>query len=93
MTTPDLPTPATGANAPGRVVIKVRKNASFLVLGDVDLVDHEGRPIPRPPRDKPGIALCRCGHSANKPFCDSAHKTCGFVDPPDPPQEQERADG
>ncbi len=24
------------------------------------------------------IALCRCGHSANKPFCDGAHKNAGF---------------
>jgi len=24
------------------------------------------------------ISLCRCGESANKPFCDSAHRGCGF---------------
>jgi len=24
------------------------------------------------------VALCRCGHSANKPFCDGAHKNYGF---------------
>lgn len=28
---------------------------------------------------KKNIALCRCGQSSNKPFCDGAHKTCGFI--------------
>ena len=69
-------------DVPAGVQIKVRKNGSLLVIGDFSLVDHEGREIPRTP-GKPNVSLCRCGHSAKKPFCDSAHKTCGFVDPPD----------
>ena len=67
---------------PSRVEIRVRKNGAYLVTGEVSLVDHEGRPI-APPAGKPNIALCRCGHSAKKPFCDGTHKTCGFVDPPE----------
>jgi CDGSH-type Zn-finger protein len=31
------------------------------------------------PAGKPAIALCRCGQSSTKPFCDGTHKTCGFV--------------
>lgn len=81
-------TPDPGAPAPpAGVVIKVRKNGSLLVMGDFSLVDHEGREIPRPV-GKPNTSLCRCGQSQKKPFCDSSHKTCGFVDPPDPPAEQ-----
>ncbi|HVT41154.1 MAG TPA: CDGSH iron-sulfur domain-containing protein [Gemmatimonadaceae bacterium] len=63
-------------------VITVRKNGSLLVTGNVRLVDHEGKPIARI-NDKPNIALCRCGQSARKPFCDGTHKNIGFVDPPE----------
>jgi len=66
------------------VVITVRKNGSLLVTGDFTLLDHEGKEIPRNP-DKPNVALCRCGLSQRKPFCDSSHKHHGFVDPPDAP--------
>lgn len=31
--------------------------------------------------DTDDVALCRCGHSANKPFCDSSHNRVGFDDP------------
>jgi CDGSH-type Zn-finger protein len=68
------------------VVITVRKNGSLGIVGKVRLQDHEGREIARI-NDKPTLALCRCGHSARKPFCDGAHKTIGFIDPPDAPTD------
>lgn len=78
MTTPTDP---SAPASPPRVEIMVRKNGSLRITGDFALVDHEGREIPRP-AGKPNVALCRCGQSLKKPFCDSAHKTCGFFDPP-----------
>jgi CDGSH-type Zn-finger protein len=59
------------------VVIRVRPNGPLLVEGPFKLVDHLGNPFPLA-SDKPAYALCRCGHSAKKPFCDGSHKTCGF---------------
>ncbi|MDE3154411.1 MAG: CDGSH iron-sulfur domain-containing protein [Acidobacteriota bacterium] len=57
--------------------IKVRENGPYLVdVGDeVTLIDWNGRqyPIARRP-----FALCRCGHSKNKPFCDGTHREVGF---------------
>lgn len=57
------------------VVITIRRHGSLKVEGNFKLIDSNGQEIPI---DKPVIALCRCGASANKPFCDGAHKTCGF---------------
>ena len=58
------------------VTIKVRQNGPYRIEGDdVTVVDWNGTPYPvaRLP-----IALCRCGASANKPFCDRSHATIGF---------------
>jgi CDGSH-type Zn-finger protein len=56
--------------------IRVRQNGSYLVEGDdVTLVDWNGAAYQIPKRP---FALCRCGASANKPFCDATHKTVGF---------------
>jgi CDGSH-type Zn-finger protein len=56
--------------------ITVVNNASLRVEGDFEIVDAEGKPFGLAGRTK--VSLCRCGMSQNKPFCDSAHKTCAF---------------
>jgi 3-phenylpropionate/trans-cinnamate dioxygenase ferredoxin subunit len=59
------------------ITIKVRQNGSYLVDGDdVTLVDWNGEPYQIPNRSR--FALCRCGGSTNKPFCDGTHSRIGF---------------
>lgn len=58
------------------VTIKINDNGPFLVSGTVALTDGAGNPVDT--GGKETIALCRCGASANAPFCDGAHKSCGF---------------
>ena len=60
------------------MLIKVRKNGPYLVTGGVALVDQEGHAIVAPNPDD--YVLCRCGHSATKPFCDGSHKRVAFAD-------------
>ncbi len=65
------------------VRIKVRANGPYKVEGPVTIVDAEGREFLLP--EGSAIALCRCGHSKTKPFCDASHKRVGFVaDDPSP---------
>ena len=65
------------------VTIRMRPNGPFLVEGPVGLVDSRGDAFEIPAGK--AVALCRCGHSANRPFCDGAHKTCGFASDEAPP--------
>jgi CDGSH-type Zn-finger protein len=60
------------------VTIRMRPNGPFLIEGPFELVDSRGNAF-EIPSGKPAVALCRCGHSANRPFCDGSHKTCGFT--------------
>ena len=67
------------------VTVRLRRNGPLVIEGDdVRVVDWDGveqRPTRRP------VALCRCGGSASKPFCDGSHKRIGFN--PDPASESQ----
>jgi CDGSH-type Zn-finger protein len=59
------------------VTIKIRPNGPYLVSGPIDLTDGDGNPIAIP-AGKANVALCRCGASVTKPFCDGTHSKIGF---------------
>lgn len=63
------------------VRIRIRDNGPLVVEGSVAIQDAEGNSFPIS-TDKPAVALCRCGHSAKKPFCDGSHRTEGFESAP-----------
>jgi len=58
------------------VTITVRKNGPYIVSGTVEVRDADGNVYPA----KETVALCRCGASTNKPFCDRSHAKVGFAD-------------
>ena len=60
-----------------RVKIRLKENGSIRISGTVDIVDADGNVI----ESKSDFSLCRCGQSKEKPWCDGAHKTCGFEAP------------
>jgi CDGSH-type Zn-finger protein len=63
------------------VTITPYRDGPLLVRGAARLVAPDGREIPL---DRDPIALCRCGASKLKPFCDGTHKLTGFKAPLDP---------
>jgi CDGSH-type Zn-finger protein len=61
--------------AMAEVTIRIRRNGPLLLTGPVELSDHEGRPLRV---EGENIALCRCGRSSRKPFCDGTHRGVDF---------------
>ena len=57
--------------------IRIQTNGPLIIEGGVPLRDQDGGEIATPPGGRP-YALCRCGASVRKPFCDGSHKTCDF---------------
>ena len=62
---------------PAKNTIRVRAGGPLHVRGNVRLVTPGGELFLQDTR----MALCRCGQSKNKPFCDNSHKEAGFADP------------
>lgn len=71
--------------------VTVRNNGPLRIAGEFTICDADGGEYGLSGRTV--IALCRCGHSARKPFCDGNHKQAGFqsvekahqLPPPAPP--------
>ena len=61
------------------IEIKALKNGPYQVSGDIgslDLKDKDGTPYDLAGQSR--VYLCRCGASANKPFCDGQHSKIAF---------------
>jgi CDGSH-type Zn-finger protein len=69
---PDRSSPATITPYP---------DGPYLVRGDFAVTDQDGNELPVERRT---IALCRCGKSRIRPFCDGTHKLIGFKAPSGP---------
>jgi len=61
------------------VIVKARHNGPYLITGPVTLVDADGAQYYL--QEGVNVALCRCGGSSTKPFCDATHKQNGFEAP------------
>jgi len=55
------------------ITIKIKDNGPYIVEGEFRLTDMQGNEIPIKK-----AALCRCGGSTTKPFCDGTHSRIGF---------------
>jgi len=57
------------------VTLTPTHNGPYLVKGCITLLDAQGNQY----EVSETIALCRCGHSNTKPFCDGTHETTSFA--------------
>jgi CDGSH-type Zn-finger protein len=57
------------------VLIQPKNNGPYYIKGEFTIVTEGGKKITV---DGNEAWLCRCGHSAQKPFCDGSHKKAGF---------------
>ena len=78
---------APGEQFPSETTITPMPNGPLYVRGEVEIRDKKGNLINTGTR----MALCRCGHSKNQPFCDLSHRKAGFRSTPraDNPQREQ----
>jgi CDGSH-type Zn-finger protein len=58
--------------------IKGRKNGPYMINGTATYTDADGN---EQTTNKTTVAMCRCGGSKNKPFCDGTHRAINFEAP------------
>ena len=63
-----------GSNDSERLQVNVTKDGPILIKGDIVIKNSDGTSEHR----TGNTALCRCGASGNKPYCDGSHKVSGF---------------
>lgn len=51
------------------------RNGPYILRGDFVITDQDGNPLEL---TRSTVALCRCGKSRTRPFCDGTHKSIGF---------------
>lgn len=66
-------TAAPAENTP--LTVKRTANGPLLLQGDFEIISSDGQTVFRGNQ----TALCRCGGSSNKPFCDGTHHAVGFA--------------
>jgi len=59
----------------GTLDVAENANGSIKLTGNLEIINGNGGPVAR----TKAVWLCRCGQSANKPFCDGSHKAAGFT--------------
>jgi CDGSH-type Zn-finger protein len=57
--------------------VTIFNNGPMRIEGDFEIVDQDGKTFGLGGRT--GVSLCRCGHTANSPFCDGSHKRENFA--------------
>jgi len=74
-----------------QVTVKARHNGPYLITGPITLIDADGAAYSLP--EGANVALCRCGGSATKPFCDGTHKQNEFQAPERVPTCDRQSEG
>lgn len=67
--------PETSGNSADKLIVKLMKDGPAILNGTYTMESDTLEPR----TSAKGVALCRCGESASKPFCDGSHKEAGFT--------------